>query len=47
MDGKAIFGNPIYERHIGSYESINQTFDGDFTQVISDLTNTHVGRTNK
>lgn len=37
---KEIFGNPIYERLIGSYGSINQIFDGKFNLVISDLKQT-------
>lgn len=32
-----IFGNPIYERLIGSYDSINQKFDGNFNLVVNDL----------
>lgn len=36
---KDIFGNPIYERLIGSYESVNQKFDGKFNYVIDDLKN--------
>jgi len=35
-----IFGNPIYERLIGSYDSINQKFDGKFNLVINDLKQT-------
>ena len=37
---KDIFGNPIYERLIGSYDSINNKFDGKFDLVISDLKQT-------
>lgn len=37
---KDIFGNPIYERLIGSYDSINQQFDGKFNLVINDLKQT-------
>ncbi|MHB1392827.1 MAG: DEAD/DEAH box helicase family protein [Clostridia bacterium] len=37
---KEIFGNPIYEKLIGSYDSINQKFDGKFDLVINDLKNT-------
>jgi len=40
IDVKEIFGNPIYERLIGSYDSINQQFDGKFELVIKDLKNT-------
>jgi len=37
---KEIFGNPIYERLIGSYDSINDKFDGKFNRVINDLKKT-------
>ena len=37
IDEKEIFGNPVYERLIGSYESINKLFEGKFNQVINDL----------
>lgn len=40
IDIKEIFGNPIYERLIGSYDSINHKFDGKFNLVISDLKQT-------
>jgi superfamily II DNA or RNA helicase len=40
IDVKTIFGNPIYERLIGSYDTINQKFDGKFNLVINDLKNT-------
>lgn len=40
IDIKEIFGNPIYERLIGSYESINRKFDGKFNLVINDLKQT-------
>ena len=40
IDEKEIFGNPIYERLIGNYESINKKFDGKFHAVITDLKNT-------
>jgi hypothetical protein len=40
IDIKEIFGNPIYERLIGSYDSINQKFDGKFNLVITDLKQT-------
>ncbi|GAP44846.1 helicase conserved C-terminal domain [Lentimicrobium saccharophilum] len=39
-----IFGNPIYERLIGSYETINQIFDGKFNFVINELKQTIVKR---
>ena len=37
IDEKEIFGNPVYERLIGSYESINKLFEGKFNEVINDL----------
>lgn len=37
IDIKDIFGNPIYERLIGSYDSINRKFDGNFDMVIHEL----------
>ncbi len=37
IDIKDIFGNPIYERLIGSYDSINRKFDGSFDMVIHEL----------
>ena len=40
IDIKEIFGNPIYERLIGSYDSINQKFDGKFNLVMNDLKQT-------
>jgi type I site-specific restriction endonuclease len=40
IDTKEIFGNPIYERLIGSFDSINQKFDGKFNSVINDLKET-------
>lgn len=46
IDIKEIFGNPIYERMIGSYDSINQKFDGKFNLVINDLKQTFGTRAN-
>jgi hypothetical protein len=40
IDETEIFGNPIYERLIGSYEEINKKFDGNFHLVIKDLKQT-------
>jgi type I site-specific restriction endonuclease len=40
IDVKEIFGNPIYEKLIGSYDSINQKFDGKFNLVINELKRT-------
>ena len=34
---KDIFGNPIYERLIGSFESVNATFNGGFGERLTDL----------
>jgi type I site-specific restriction endonuclease len=45
IDIKDIFGNPIYERLIGSYDSVNQKFDGKFDLVINDLKQTFGKRT--
>ena len=44
IDEKDIFGNPIYEKLIGSYESINQKFNGNFSAVIKDLKDTFTNR---
>lgn len=46
IDEKEIFGNPIYERLIGSYEDLNKKFDGKFKSVINDLKNTFGNRLN-
>jgi type I site-specific restriction endonuclease len=35
-----IFGNPIYERLIGSYKTIDKIFDGKFSSVLMDLNTT-------
>ena len=35
-----IFGNPIYERLIGSYKAVDEIFDGKFTSVLKDLNTT-------
>lgn len=43
IEVKDIFGNPIYERLIGSYDSVNQKFEGRFNLVIDDLKNTFKG----
>ena len=40
INEKEIFGNPIYEKLIGSYEEINKKFDGKFSLVMKDLKNT-------
>jgi hypothetical protein len=37
---KDIFGNPIYERLIGSYDDINKKFEGNFTLILKDLKQT-------
>lgn len=47
IDTKDIFGNPIYERLIGSYDEINKKFDGKFNLVINDLKTTFENRLNK
>lgn len=46
IDEKEIFGNPIYERLIGSYDDINKKFDGKFNLVINDLKTTFGNRLN-
>jgi type I restriction enzyme R subunit len=46
IDVKEIFGNPIYERLIGSYDDINKKFDGKFNLVINDLKTTFGNRAN-
>jgi type I restriction enzyme, R subunit len=46
IDEKEIFGNPIYERLIGSYDDINKKFDGKFQLVINDLKQTFGNRLN-
>jgi hypothetical protein len=40
IDINGIFGNPIYERLIGSREEINKIFDNRLDLVIADLKNT-------
>lgn len=37
IETKDIFGNPIYERLIGSYDSINKKFEGKFDTVLNDM----------
>jgi len=44
---KVIFGNPIYERLIGSHDSVNKKFDGKFNLVIEGLKNTFTNRSPK
>lgn len=46
IDEKDIFGNPIYERLIGSYDDINKKFDGKFNFVINDLKTMFANRLN-
>lgn len=45
IDEKDIFGNPIYEKLIGSYEEVNQKFGGKLNLVLQDLKNTFGNRT--
>jgi type I restriction enzyme, R subunit len=40
IETKDIFGNPIYERLIGTYDDINNKFDGNFNLILSDLKTT-------
>ena len=35
IDAASIFGNPIYEQIIGSYDEVNQLFDGRLTEVVA------------
>jgi len=44
IDETVIFGDPIYERIIGSYDSVNKKFDGNFNVVINDLKSTFGNR---
>ena len=44
IEEKDIFGNPIYEKLIGTYESVNNKFDGKFSLVLKDLKNTFGNR---
>ena len=44
IDEKDIFGNPIYEKLIGSYNDINKEFDGKFNLVLNDLKQTFNNR---
>jgi type I restriction enzyme R subunit len=44
IEVKDIFGNPIYERLIGSYDSVNQKFEGKFNLVVDDLKSTFNNR---
>ena len=37
---KDIFGNPIYEKLIGLFATINQKFNGDFNTVLANLKQT-------
>jgi len=46
IDDKDIFGNPIYEKLIGSYDEINKKFEGNFNHVLTDLKNTFNMRPN-
>ncbi|MCW3084025.1 MAG: hypothetical protein JWP12_1391 [Bacteroidetes bacterium] len=39
---KDIFGNPIYERLIGSYESVSEKFNGRFSSVMNELKNNFI-----
>lgn len=40
INKKEIFGNPIYERLIGSYDEIDEIFDGNFNYFLKDLNST-------
>lgn len=45
LNASDIFGNPIYERLIGSYDSINNKFDGKFDTILSDMKHTFFYKT--
>jgi type I restriction-modification system DNA methylase subunit len=40
INEKDIFGNPIYEKLIGSYNSVNEKFGGEFHSIINQLKET-------
>lgn len=40
IEERDIFGNPIYEKLIGTYDSVNRKFDGKFPLVLKDLKDT-------
>ncbi|RAJ90063.1 helicase-like protein [Larkinella arboricola] len=40
IEVKDIFGNPIYERLIGSFDNVNEKFEGHFNKILSDLKQT-------
>ena len=46
LSEKEIFANPIYEKLIGTQESVNQKFDGKFNMVINELKRTFTSRPN-
>jgi hypothetical protein len=37
VDVEAIFANPIYARLIGSFEQINQRFDGKLKEIVGEM----------
>ena len=37
VDVNAIFANPIYARLIGSFEQINERFDGKLKEIVDDM----------
>jgi hypothetical protein len=37
IDVQSIFGNPIYEQIIGSYEEVNRLFDGRLDEVVETM----------
>lgn len=40
IESRDIFGNPIYEKLIGSFDKVNQKFDGHFDVILADLKRT-------
>lgn len=37
VNSDSIFGNPIYEQIIGSYDEVNRLFDGRLAEVIQEM----------
>lgn len=40
INSKDIFGSPIYESIVGSYQDVNNVFNGNFNSVLEDLNST-------
>jgi hypothetical protein len=39
VDVDSIFANPIYERLIGNYETVNKLFDGNLRGAVDKMQN--------